>query len=82
MWTIPQFVGMSIEYVGSSTVYSGDDWNWTPLHGAAMGEKGKTTVIEGRREFSKVGEGQLDEGFMASPAVVGESFVLRTRTHV
>ena len=47
-----------------------------------MDEKGKSTVIEGRREFRKVAEGQLDEGFMASPAVVGESFVLRTRTHV
>lgn len=45
-------------------------------------EDGKTTVIEAGREFKVIGENFLDDGFMASPAVVGNGLVLRTRTHL
>src|SRR5439155_18805138 len=34
-----------------------------------LGEQGKTIVIEAGREFKKLAESTLDDGFMASPAV-------------
>ena len=45
-------------------------------------EDGKTTVIEAGRQFKKLAESKLDDGFMASPAVSGQSLILRTRTHL
>jgi outer membrane protein assembly factor BamB len=45
-------------------------------------EDGKTTVIEAGRSFKVLAENQLDDGFMASPAVAGGALVLRTRTHL
>ena len=45
-------------------------------------EDGKTTVFEATREMKVIAENQLDEGFMASPAVDGDSLYLRTRTHL
>jgi outer membrane protein assembly factor BamB len=43
-------------------------------------EDGRTTVIEAGRAFNVLGESMLDEGFMASPAVDGRAFYLRTRS--
>jgi outer membrane protein assembly factor BamB len=43
---------------------------------------GKTTVIKASREFEILAENQLDDGFRASPAVVGDDLVLRTETHL
>jgi outer membrane protein assembly factor BamB len=45
-------------------------------------EEGKATVLASGREFKKLAENQLDEGFMAAPAVTGKALVLRTRTHL
>jgi outer membrane protein assembly factor BamB len=45
-------------------------------------EEGKTTVVKAGREFSKVSENTLPDGFMASPAAVGNALYLRTRTHL
>lgn len=45
-------------------------------------EDGKTTVIAAAREFRTLAENRLDAGFMASPAVDGNSLYLRTRTHL
>jgi len=45
-------------------------------------EEGKTTVIAADREFKKLAENQLEDGFMASPAVAGKALFLRTRTHL
>ena len=45
-------------------------------------EDGKATVIEAGRGFKVLSENLLDDGFMASPAVVGDSLILRTRTHL
>lgn len=45
-------------------------------------EDGKTTVLKPGRVFEKVGENRLDEGFMASPAIAGKAFYLRTQTHL
>lgn len=41
-------------------------------------EDGKTTVIEAGRQFKVLAENQLDNGFMASPAVIGDALILRT----
>jgi outer membrane protein assembly factor BamB len=45
-------------------------------------EIGKTFVIEAGRAFNKLAESELDGGFMASPAVVGNALYLRTKTHL
>lgn len=45
-------------------------------------EEGKTTVLAASREFKKLGQSQLEEGFMASPAIAGKAFYLRTKTHL
>jgi outer membrane protein assembly factor BamB len=45
-------------------------------------EEGKTTVIEAGRDFRKLAENTLDDGFMASPAAAGKALFLRTRSHL
>ncbi len=45
-------------------------------------EDGKTTVLKPGRTFEKLAENKLDEGFLASPAIVGKAMFLRTRTHL
>jgi outer membrane protein assembly factor BamB len=41
-------------------------------------ERGHTAVIKTGKTFQKVAANQLDAGFMASPAVLGNSLILRT----
>jgi outer membrane protein assembly factor BamB len=43
-------------------------------------EEGKTTVIEPGRTFKVLAENELEDGFMASPAVIEKGLILRTRT--
>ena len=43
-------------------------------------EEGKTAVIAAGREFRKLAESQLEDGFMASPAVADTALFLRTKT--
>ena len=45
-------------------------------------EGGLTTVIEPGRKFKKLAENKVDAGFMASPAIAGDAFYLRTKTHL
>jgi outer membrane protein assembly factor BamB len=45
-------------------------------------EEGKTTVLAPGREFKRLAESQLGDGFMASPAVSGKALFLRSRTHL
>ena len=45
-------------------------------------EEGKTTVLAAGREFKKLAENQLGDGFMASPAVSGNALFLRSRTQL
>lgn len=47
-----------------------------------FGGSGKTTVIRAGRTFETLAENRLDSGFMASPAVAGDSLILRTKTHL
>jgi len=43
-------------------------------------EAGKTTVLAAGRQFKVLAENQLADGIMATPAVVGHAFFLRTKT--
>ncbi len=43
-------------------------------------EEGKTVVLAGGRQFQKLAENRLGDGFMASPAVSGRALILRTKT--
>jgi outer membrane protein assembly factor BamB len=45
-------------------------------------EEGKTTILAPDRQFRKLAENQLGDGFMASPAVSGNALFLRSRTHL
>jgi len=62
----------------------GGTFSASPIHAAGriylFDEDGKTTVLEAGREFKVIAENQLDNGFMASPAVVGDALILRTST--
>jgi outer membrane protein assembly factor BamB len=64
----------------------GGNYSASPLYTAGriyfFSEEGKSTVIEAGRQFKKLAENMLDDGFMASPAVAGDALYLRTRTHL
>jgi outer membrane protein assembly factor BamB len=45
-------------------------------------EDGTTTVVNPGRSYDVLATNKLDGGFMASPAVSGKAFFLRTRTHL
>ncbi len=45
-------------------------------------EDPKATVIEPARRLEVLAVNELDDGFMASPAVVGKALILRTKTHL
>ena len=45
-------------------------------------QDGKITVLKPSRTFEILATSRVDEGFMASPAVVNNSFILRTKTHL
>jgi len=45
-------------------------------------EDGQSTVIEASRQYNVLATNELDDGFMASPAVSGNALFLRTRTHL
>jgi outer membrane protein assembly factor BamB len=45
-------------------------------------ESGLTTVFTPGRQFTKIAENSLPDGFMASPAVVDGALFLRTKTHL
>ncbi|QDU46745.1 outer membrane biogenesis protein BamB [Symmachiella dynata] len=45
-------------------------------------EDGKATVIEAAREFRQLAVNKLGDGFMASPAVSGDSLFLRSRSQL
>jgi outer membrane protein assembly factor BamB len=45
----------------------------------ALSEDGKAIVFEAAREYKKLVENKLDDGFMASPAVSGKALFLRTK---
>lgn len=62
------------EYSASPVYADGRVWLFS--------EEGKTTVIQPGRKFALLAENQLGDGFLASPAIAGRAFYLRTRTHL
>ena len=64
----------------------GGNYSASPLlHGQAIyffSEEGKTTVIAAAKQFRVLETNELDDGFMASAAVAGNSLILRTRSHL
>ncbi len=44
--------------------------------------RGRTTVLQSGRQTKVLAENELDDGFMASPAVSGKALFLRTLSHV
>jgi outer membrane protein assembly factor BamB len=44
--------------------------------------QGEATVLKAGRKYELVATNELDEGFMASPAVSGKALFLRTKTHL
>ena len=60
----------------------GGTFSASPIYSAGriylFDEDGKATVIAAGREFKVLAENHLDNGFMASPAVVGNALILRT----
>ncbi|MGE0882005.1 MAG: PQQ-binding-like beta-propeller repeat protein [Blastocatellales bacterium] len=62
------------EYSASPVYADGKIWMFS--------EEGKTTVIKPGRTFEKLAENNLEDGFLASPAIAGKAFYLRTRTHL
>lgn len=62
----------------------GGNYSASPLfadgHLYVFSEEGKATVLNAGRQFKKVSENQLEDGFMASPAVAGKALYLRTKT--
>jgi outer membrane protein assembly factor BamB len=47
-----------------------------------FGQDGTIPVVAPTREFQLLAENKLADGFNASPAVVGRSLILRTKTHL
>lgn len=47
-----------------------------------FGEAGKAWVLAATGTFEKLAENTLDDGCLASPAVVGNALIVRTKTHV
>jgi outer membrane protein assembly factor BamB len=64
----------------------GGEFSASPVYAGGkiwfFSEDGKTTVIRPGRVFEQLAESQLDEGFMASPAIAGQALFLRTKTHL
>jgi outer membrane protein assembly factor BamB len=64
----------------------GGDYSASPVYADGrlwfFSQDGKTTVLKAGPVFEQVGENHLDEGFMATPAIAGKAFYLRTRTHL
>jgi hypothetical protein len=59
----------------------------SPIYAAGRiyfcGEDGEMRVIEANhREFKLLAENRLDAGCMASPAVIDDALILRTKTHL
>jgi outer membrane protein assembly factor BamB len=64
----------------------GGNYSASPLYARGLlycfSEEGKTTVIEAARTYHALAVNELEDGFMASPAVAGDALFLRTRTHL
>ena len=64
----------------------GGEYSASPVYADGLlwffSEDGRTIVLKPGRTFEKVTENKLPDGFLASPAIAGKAFFLRTRTHL
>lgn len=64
----------------------GGNYEASPIYGDGklyfFSVQGKTTVITPGRTCEILATNKLDDGFMATPAVAGKSFYLRSKTHL
>jgi outer membrane protein assembly factor BamB len=62
----------------------GGNYSASPVAGPGRiyvcSEEGKVTVLAAGRTFQKLAENQLGDGFMASPALSGNSLILRSKS--
>lgn len=82
-------IGQAIEAETGEVVWQerfGGNYSTSPLYDGEhlyfFNQEGETIIFKPGREFKEVARPELDEGFMASPAVVGDALILRTRTHL
>ena len=64
----------------------GNDFSASPVYAAGRvyfcDREGKTTVIAPGREYKELAVNELESGCMASPVVLGDTLLLRTKTHL
>lgn len=64
----------------------GGNYIASPVHSNGriyfLSSSGKIVVIRAGRTFEQMAENRLDEGFMASPCVLNDALILRTKTHL
>ncbi len=64
----------------------GGEYSASPVYAGGLlwlfAEDGRAIALKPGRVFEKVAENRLNDGFLASPAVAGRAFFLRTRTHL
>jgi len=62
----------------------GGNYSASPIHCGGkiyfFDQDGKATIIKASREYQVVAVNELDDGFMASPAVSGRALFLRTKS--
>jgi len=82
-------IASCIEAKMGTTVWQkriGGEYSASPIYAGGniwfFSEDGKSIAIKAARSFEPQGESQLDDGFMASPAVSGRAVYLRTKTHL
>lgn len=82
-------IGTCLAAKTGETIWRGrfpGDYSASPVLAAGRlyfaNQQGQTTVIRPSREFEILATNELDSGCMASPAVVGNSLILRTETHL
>jgi len=64
----------------------GGQYSASPLYAKGrlyfFDREGTSVVLKAGRKFEVLASNELDSGFMASPAVVGDAMLLRTKTHL
>jgi outer membrane protein assembly factor BamB len=64
----------------------GDDFSASPIHTQGriyfLSEDGKATVVRASQRYEVLAENKLEDGFMASPAIVGKALYLRGKTYL
>ncbi|MEX2673438.1 MAG: PQQ-binding-like beta-propeller repeat protein [Phycisphaeraceae bacterium] len=82
-------IGQAIEAETGEVIWRerfGGQYSASPIYDGQhiyfFSQEGDTIVFPPGREFNQVAHNQLDAGFMASPAVVDNTLILRTETHL